>query len=154
MLKMEMARLGDREQQSKFFSLELENRRQDSSEPWWLRFGLLVYKLSCNYGRSFARPIVSTVIIFVFFTIIYMAMLTGTRLTADDFANVLNLSLTQVFQPFVIYRTGDVLEAFTSESRPALLLTALRFIAAIHSVLTLGLFATFIVAIRRRFHMG
>ena len=158
-LKLAMEADRARFEQSEFFALEQTCRRkrlwEDRRWAEWVTSG--AYALSARYGQSFLRPIACIFVFLFLFALIYL-LIAQTTISDENPMSVndaVAFAFEQVFRPFHIWASGPRVSheewvVAVLSSSPLLL----RLTATIHSLVTLGLFAISLVALRRRFHMA
>jgi hypothetical protein len=153
-LKLAMERVRARDGEAVFHALEMESRRKREETPLSVKVFSLLYKWAADYGRSFISPLgwlgETAGIFFLVYLICFAALTTG-GLVEQDVWDVWRFTMRQIVRPFDAFTLG------TTEGLPASLSRIplwLGFVAAIQSILSLGLIALFILALRRRFRMG
>ena len=151
-LAMEQVRAGD--EQAMFYALEMECRRKRKDTPLSVKVFSRLYERAADYGRSFTRPLgwlsETAGIFFLVYLICFAALTTG-GLGEQDVGDIGRFTMRQIVPPFDAFTLG------TTEGLPAGLSRLplwLGFVAMIQSILSLGLIALFILALRRRFRMG
>lgn len=159
-LKHAMASVHARGEEAKFYVLEQKSLLRDKDTPLSTKFFSALYWLASDYGQSALRPLVGLLITFSAFFAIYFAFLliyleptSRFVFPAIDFKDLLRFSLRQVFRPFEVF---SLRVATPAEAVPEVLHVAplpLALLAGLHSVLTLGFLALFLLALRRRFKL-
>ena len=153
-LKLAMGRVRAVDEEAMFYALEMESRRKREKTPISVKVFSLLYERAADYGRSFISPLgwlaVTTGVFFLAYLICFAALIPG-GLVEQDVWDAGRFTMRQIVPPFDAFTLG------TTEGLPAGLHRVplwLGFIAAIQSILSLGLIALFILALRRRFRMG
>ena len=156
-LKLAMEQLRARDEEAMFHALELECRRKHPDTPLSVKVFSLLYEWAADYGRSFMRPLCRLLGFYGVFFLIYLAAFTSNPvpwdipITWDIAAGVGRFTVAQVVRPFSAL---TLTEGVTVGSESVEVSLGLACLAAIQSVLSLGLIALFILALRRRFRMG
>ena len=153
-LKLAMERLRARDEEGMFYAYEMESRRHQADTPGAVKLFSWVYQLGSDYGRSLLRPL----LIFAVVTVAFYLLYTGIGVIAQRpiwQPGAIQFVIDQVVRPFAVL-AGDYASAradrwgvwFVGEW-PFLA----RLLATVQSLTSLGLFALFLLALRRRFRM-
>ncbi|HCO92084.1 MAG TPA: hypothetical protein DIT40_14030, partial [Alphaproteobacteria bacterium] len=154
-LKLAMEELRARNEEARFFALEMECHRQQEDVPRLERAFASLYKLTSNYGRSINRPVVCLVVSLVVFVAIYwiIGCLTNPSLDQEQGQfpyDLAVLTLEQLVKPFSVWtRSSSSAQLPLVENNPLLL----PILASLQSLFNLSLLAVFLLALRRRFKM-
>ena len=153
-LKLAMEQNRARDGEAMFYALEMESRQKRKETPISVKVFSWLYERAADYGRSFMRPLgwlsETAGIFFLVYLICFAALTTG-GLGEQDVGDIGRFTMRQIGPPFDAFTLG------TTEGLPAGLSRLplwLGFVAMIQSILSLGLIALFILALRRRFRMG
>ena len=145
---MEKIRAG--QEQALFFALEQKSRRRQRDAHWFSSLASLLYEVTCDYGRSLGRPLMLLAMSALAFWAAYelVAHLAGSPSKGQD---AVRFTFEQLFRPFLVwspkYAEGDNLAWF------AVAPLVFRLLATLQSLISIGLVAVFLVALRRRFRM-
>ena len=153
-----MEQVRARQEEAMFFALEQRSLRKRKDTPWTVRRASAVYDWAAGYGQSFIRPIWRIAQSLAVFWIIYwigfgyVAVPSGPPIRhAGD---VVVFSLQQIFRPFEIwssrYQIADGFEALGIKTLPVFI----KCFATLETLTVYGLFALFLVALRKRFRMN
>ena len=154
---MERVRAGD--EQAMFYALEMESRRKREDTPLSVKVFSKLYEVAADYGRSFMRPFYWLLGLWGVFFLIYLAAFApGIYLEVWDgvvnwgvLADVAQFTVEQTVRPFSAFTLTECIEVGSECVEVSF---GLACVAAIQSILSLGLIALFILALRRRFRMG
>jgi hypothetical protein len=156
-LKLAMGRVRAVDEEAMFYALEMECRRKREETPLSVKVFSRLYEWAADYGRSFMRPLYRLLGFYGVFFLIYLAAFTSNPvpwdipITWDIAAGVGRFTVAQVVRPFSAF---TLTEGVTVGSESVEVSFGLACLAAIQSILSLGLIALFILALRRRFRMG
>lgn len=156
-LKLAMGRARAVDEEAMFYALEMECRRKREDTPLSVKVLSRLYEWAADYGRSFMRPFYRLLGFCGVFFLIYLAAFTSNPvpwdipITWDITAGVGRFTVAQVVRPFSAF---TLTEGVTVGSESVEVSFGLACVAAIQSILSLGLIALFILALRRRFRMG
>lgn len=150
-LRLAMEQIRDRPQEGMFFALEQRAVRHQAK--WWqlrkwLSYG---YDWTCDYGRSAGRPLAWLGGLSLFFVLFYLALSGAVFVDWLLVRELFVFTVQQVVKPFAIWgRSGDFLmPCFTND-----LALIFKLLATLQSLLSLGLIALFILALRWQFRRG
>ncbi len=153
-LKLAMERVRARDGEAVFHALEMESRRKREETPISVKVFSWLYKRTADYGRSFMRPVGWLGWTAGFFFLVYLicfAALTTGGLVEQDVWDAGRFTMRQIVPPFDAFTLGTIEGLPAGLSRLPLWL---GFVAMIQSIVSLGLIALFILALRRRFRIG
>ena len=156
-LKLAMGQVRAVDEEAMFYALEMECRRKRKDTPLSVKVFSWLYERAADYGRSFMRPFYRLLGFCGVFFLIYLAAFTSNPvpwdipIPWDIAAGVGRFTVAQVVRPFSAF---TLTEGVTVGSESVEVSFGLACLAAIQSVLSLGLIALFILALRRRFRMG
>lgn len=156
-LKLAMERLGARDEQAMFFALEQQARAKKPLTPRSVKFFSHLYGMSSDYGQSFVRPLlllaaVSTIFGFAY-TLSFLFLING---QTPSFSFVANFTLEQLIRPFSIWTPDSLAKLGIAAGRPAAPAASelvLKVISTLHALVSLGLVALALLALRRRFKL-
>ncbi|MCH7539312.1 MAG: pentapeptide repeat-containing protein [Proteobacteria bacterium] len=156
-LKLAMEQVRARDGEAMFHALEMECRRKRQETPISVKVFSRLYEWAADYGRSFMRPFYRLLGFCGVFFLIYLAAFTSNPvpwdipIPWDIAAGVGRFTVAQVVRPFSAF---TLTEGVTVGSESVEVSFGLACLAAIQSILSLGLIALFILALRRRLRMG
>jgi hypothetical protein len=139
-----------RSEEAMFYALEQKTlRRIRGAQSRWENFASLAYEFVSGYGVNFWRPLALLVVVVVFFGITYSIWLSlpigvGSSFDLNRFVSGQTFSFQQVVNPFWVWRIDDNRLWSTYAD-------AIRIVATFESLLTTGLFALSLLALRWRF---
>jgi uncharacterized protein YjbI with pentapeptide repeats len=139
-LKLEMDRLKRHEDELDFFALELRSRRV--AHGWWRGFPIALYGWSCDFGRSYFRPLWLMAAAWIGFLAAY-CLWPGRFGLAD----ALGLSLASMLGVFGFRR--ELVSPSTLEELPSFL----KIISGMQTILGATLLFLFVLSLRNRFRM-
>ncbi len=158
-LKLAMEQVRARDEEGMFYALEMESRRRRDDTPKAVKLFSLLYEVGSDYGRSLVRPLVLLVGVTLLFYLIYAAL--GSEGGREAYPGApLRLAMEQIVRPFALlttdYESIAPYSDYTEQVRKILdgAPFAARALATVQSLLSLGLIALFILALRRRFRMA
>lgn len=153
-LKLAMGDVRARNEEAFFYALEQESLRKLKSTPWPVKFAAGLYKFTSDYGRSFVRPLVLLVVVFVFFAAEYSIL--ADAHTPPGLGESTLFSIDQMVRPFKALSIG-----YDDGEAPKLVLRLfkeypvwVRLLSFVQTVFSLGLLTLFILAVRRRFKLS
>lgn len=153
-LKLAMENVRARDDEARFYAYEQQSLRLKRDTAFSVKFLSWLYEKTADYGRAFMRPVYCLFGTLLIFSLIYLAarsdVLITWAVTWGDVEDVVRFALQQVFHPFGLLRRQALSSGTEVEAVPLWL----AIVAALHSVLTLSLFALFLLAIRRRFRLS
>lgn len=164
-LKLGMEGLRARNEEAKFFALEMECRRQRWDLPRSERFAAITYKYLSNYGQSLVWPLVWFTglngLFFLFYAVLFYrgASIPGypyfylTEIWEFFFEHslmMLTFTVEQIFRPFFVWAAPSTSNAYALVQQNTFLIP---FLASLQSLGTIGLLTLFLLALRRRFKM-
>lgn len=180
-LKLAMEKLRARDEEAMFFALEQRSLRdrvvrstfanilsfrakQRPPPPRSVmsgaeRLASEIYDKTADYGRSFARPLLWMLAVLAVFWFLYFSYIGSVGSPAGPpvaaFGDSVGFAIEQVFRPFAVWgRRYDL--PFTFHGlyfAPGWRFLGLKLLATAHSLITLGLFTLFLLALRKRFRM-
>ncbi len=160
-LKRAMADLHARNEETDFFALEMECRRQRGSVPWFERLAATAYKHLSDYGRSIVRPLLWLGGLMVFAFLFYAVLFYWIAAEMPDWPRrhlpaIFEFTLEQMFSPFKIWWPPAAGKSNPEAARIVLLEyypPLVKIFASLQSLFTIALLALFLLALRRRFKM-
>ena len=152
-LRLAMEQIRDRPQEAVFFALEQRAMRHQAK--WWqlrkwLSYG---YDWTCDYGRSAGWPLAWLAGVAFLFLMAYGWFSEGYFDQPAEADELLTFIVRQIVKPFAVWgplKTHGELWSNLSEGRAFLF----RVLATLQSLLSLGLIALFILALRWQFRRG
>lgn len=155
-LKLIMEGLGARDEQAWFFALEQQARSNKKFTPFSVRLFSKIYGLLSGYGQTFVRPLFVLALVTVIFGGAYMLMLESINGRPPSFGFIVNFTMDQMIRPFGVWVPDYLVKAGVSVS-PHTELTAsellLKAISTMQALVSLGLVALALLALRRRFKL-
>ncbi|HAM46397.1 MAG TPA: hypothetical protein DCO73_01530 [Alphaproteobacteria bacterium] len=154
-LKLAMENLRARNEEARFFALEMECHRQRGDVPRLERAFASLYKQVSEYGQSISRPLVYLFVSLGAFALLYWitGMLTNPWLLlvqGQFLYDLAILTLEQLVKPFSVWtRSSSSAQLSLVKSNPLLV----PIFASFQSAFNLSLIAVFLLALRRRFKM-
>ncbi len=154
-LKLAMENLRARNEEARFFALEMECHRQLGDVPRLERAFASLYKQVSEYGQSISRPLVYLFVSLGAFALLYWitGMLTNPWLLlvqGQFLYDLAILTLEQLVKPFSVWtRSSSSAQLSLVKSNPLLV----PIFASFQSAFNLSLIAVFLLALRRRFKM-
>ncbi len=158
-LKLAMEQLRARHEEATFFAKEQKCIRNRPDMDHLVSLVSVIYEWAADYGQSFARPLVRIMQALVAFWVLYFTFIGSVSIPTGPPVNIageiLFFSVEQIFRPFEIWRQSyDITQALPGVELNSWWSFILKIVATTHSLLTLGLFALFLLALRKRFRMN
>ena len=154
-LKQDMEEKRARQEQLRFYALEMKSRRSEEKKTF-LKFISWLYEATSDFGQRVSLPLVWLVFSYFIFatiyTIFFNELLIERLVNADNLHLFFSFSLEQIIRPFGALDSSS-LSKFLNKVSPTYLLP-LRLIAAIQSFLSLALLLLSGLAARWRFKIG
>lgn len=153
-LKTAMDDLNARDLHSKFFSFELESRAQNPNTPRAVRYFSHIYEFATDYGENFVRPLGLLFLLTLLCTLTtdYFLILAFDAHSLP-YIRVLTVTLEQVVRPFYVWQSDYLLKAFDMRVQREGWALIFQLTSTLQSTLSLGLLATSLLALRRRFKL-
>lgn len=152
-LKLAMEGHRARDEQANFYALEQQSLRKQPDTSWALKATSMAYEVASDYGRNFHRPLwllagLTTLVAGAYYRFIPLAGGKISRTEAFYFA------IEQVVRPFSVW-SGSYQANISHSLQTALENSPLLIpmLASAQSLLSVGLVALSILALRRRFKM-
>lgn len=160
-LKLDMEEKRAREEQLRFYALEMKSRRHTEKRTL-IKFLSWLYEKTSDYGQSVSRPLLWLGASYFIFATIYTVFFNEFRVVCLGETDILNLSfrfsLEQIFSPFGAFDLSSLFQPYRktlAEISPShVCLMTLRVIAALQSFLSLALLLLSGLAARWRFKIG
>lgn len=153
-LKQAMDDLSARDLQSKFFAFELESRARNPHTPRTVRYFSHIYELASQYGEDFFRPLFLLMLLSLLATVSTDYCLTHAFETNSlPYIRIATVTLEQVVRPFQVWQIDYLLKAFELPVKREGWALIFRLVSTLQSALSLGLLATSLLALRRRFKL-
>ena len=155
-LKQDMEEKRARQEQLRFYALEMKSRRQTEKRKFLKSISSL-YEATSDYGQRIFRPLAWLGYLFALFTFFYAAYFKG--LLELDVAKILPLSLQfsikQIIRPFGVFGSSSLSLKYLG-AIPSSGLSSLPLIiaATLQSLLSLALLLLSTLAARWRFKIG
>ena len=154
-LKLDMEEKRARQEQLRFYALEMKSRRSRENRKF-LKFISWLYEVTSDYGQRIFLPLAWLVYLFLLFTLFYAVKLK--ELPNLDAASIPSLafhfSIKQIVRPFGVFGSSSS-SGFWGKIPPSSLLTLPLIIAAtLQSFLSLVLLLLSALAARWRFKIG
>lgn len=161
-LKLQMEALRARNEELMFFQLELTARRRRSDMPLWEKSMSVIYAVTSDYGRSFARPLICLALLWIAGAAGYAAwdlslMAKAAQPSSETWLDGAYFSAQIMFRPLSVW--ADQPEVGTLpfdllEGNGKVIGLAARWIASLHAIF--GLVCAFLagLALRRRFQIN
>lgn len=143
-LKLAMENVRSKREEGMFFALEQRCLRRNKSISISVRVLSLLYDVSSGYGQSVTRPMLGMLGVAAVFMLIYASIYAPSINDMLDFITLKDafvLSIKQMVSPFYIWRESGVG-------------LAAQVLGTLQSILFLGMFALFLLAVRWRFKRG
>lgn len=158
-LKLAMERLRARHEEAMFFTKEQKCIRNRPDMNRLVSLVSVIYEWSADYGQSFARPLLRIMQALVAFWVLYFTFIGSVSIPTGPPVNIaaeiLFFSVEQIFRPFEIWRQSyDFTPALPGVELKYWWLFILKLFATTQSLITLGFFALFLLALRKRFRMN
>lgn len=147
-LRLAMDATKNRPQEGIFFALEQKAMRHQAK--WWELKAIAshLYDLSCGYGQSASRPLAWLAGVTLVFGLFYLAA-SGVRWVDWAFASDLtSFTLRHVVKPFTVW--GREIDELIAPFHGGLSIWV-KLLATLQSLISLGLFALFLLALRWQF---
>jgi|GEM_PF-4394957 len=153
-LKLIMEGRRDREAEGEFFRLELMAWRRRSNVRPGLHFATDCYRVLSGYGQSVVRPLMSLMVTFFIFALLYFALLYPWAGWGDDLFMAFWASLSRSF-PFGAFGDGSGLyREWINQSHGPGRAMAFMVLGTVQSFLTLIIAFLFGLSVRRRFQIS
>lgn len=156
-LKLAMEHLGARDEQAMFFALEQQARAKKPLTSRSVKFFSHLYGMLSGYGQSFVRPLLLLAAITTIFGFAYtLSFLFLRNGQAPSFGFVANFTLEQLIRPFSIWAPDALTKlgiASSMPADPAASELVLKILSMLHALVSLGLIALALLALRRRFKL-
>lgn len=149
-LKLAMEEHRSRDDEGRFYALEMKSRRKLKDTPISVKIFSWLYEISSDYGRSFLLPVLCLFGSAIVFSLLYLAIDNPNPIEWKDVANVARFTLRQIVRPFADLAYTGVFGQNTRVTVPL----GLALLAALQSVISVGFVAITLVALRRRFRMA
>lgn len=148
-LRESMNDIGAQVFENTFFALEQRSRRLSAYSKWSLnRVFSFLYDTFSEYGESIKRPIVGLGWCALFFWLAFSWIFSTQGVYA---VSIIGFTISQIFRPFFVWSEGAYFISTVTLSPFSDL--ALRVLATLQSVISVGLLTLFILALRRRFRL-
>ena len=136
-----------------FYALEQQSLRKQPGAPWPSKMASLAYEIVLDYGRNFHRPLwflagLTVLIAGAYYRFLPLTGASVSRTEAFSFAT------QQIVRPFSVW--SNAFQSKVSSGMQAAFENApflLPALASIQSIMSIGLIALFVLALRRRFKM-
>jgi uncharacterized protein YjbI with pentapeptide repeats len=140
-LKLAMEEKRERNEEAKFYALEQKSLRKQEDTPWRDKVVSFLYEIGSGYGRNFSWPLLWLVFLSAWFFMIYR------DIGGIEGIAALSVTIEQYVRPFAVWtsRYQGVLKDCG---------VSLKLVASLQSLIGIGLFTLFVLAVRRRFRMG
>lgn len=152
-LKLAMGNVRARDEEAMFYALEQKSLRHRHETPKPVKIMSWFYEMLSDYGRSFTLPVLWLFLVFIFFTAEYSIL--ANRHSPLDLGKSALFAVDQMIRPFKAlsfdYYTknsgivGDLFKEYP---------IAVRLLAALQTIATIGLLTLFVLAVRRRFRLN
>ena len=154
-LKLDMEEKRARQEQLRFYALEMKSRRSEEKRKF-LKFISWLYEATSDYGQRIFLPLAWLVYSFLVFAFFYAAYFKG--LTDLDVARILprslHFSIKQIVRPFGVFASSSLYEFFGKTPSANLMALPLIIAATLQSFLSLALLLLSGLAARWRFKIG
>ena len=154
-LKQDMEEKRARQEQLRFYALEMKSRRREEKRKF-LKFISWLYEATSDYGQRIFLPLAWLGFFFLIFTLIYAAYFK--ELLNLDAASILpqslNFSIKQIIRPFGVFGSLSLTGVLGKTPLTSLLSLPLIFAATLQSFLSLALLLLSALAARWRFKIG
>lgn len=148
-LRLAMEQTRARSEQAMFYALEQAALRNSGRIRGWDALLSRLYEITSDYGRNSLAPLFWLAWSWGAFFLVYLMFLTGLYglvVTPDAFWDIVRFTTMQIVRPF------DALLPLAGAAKPPFPVTFwLGLVAAVQSVVSLGLLAVFFLALRWRF---
>ncbi|MFW5330540.1 pentapeptide repeat-containing protein [Hydrogenophaga sp. ZJX-1] len=156
-LKLAMERLGARDEQAMFFALEQQARVMKPTTSRSVKIFSHLYGILSDYGQSFVRPFIFLALVTAIFGFAYtLNFLFVGNGQPPSFGFVINFTLEQLIRPFSIWAPDSLKKLGIASGMPADPTASelvLKSLSTLHALLSLGLIALALLALRRRFKL-
>ena len=150
-LKRAMGDVGARNEEALFYAKEQDALRHSKYTPLSIKIMSWAYMALSDYGRSYIRPLSVLVLMTACFSLTYWLWEVWLGGPGDP-GGTFTFAMKQIVRPFFIWTAGGM-----AQSEPAAVVIhwplALRLIATIQSVASIGLVTLFLLALRRQFRL-
>ena len=154
-LKQDMEEKRARQEQLRFYALEMKSRRSEERRKF-LKFISWLYEATSDYGQRIFLPLAWLGFLYLIFTLIYAAYFK--ELLNLDAASILpqslHFSIRQIIRPFGVFASSSLSEFFGETPSANLLSLPLIIAASLQSFLSLALLLLSALAARWRFKIG
>lgn len=147
-LKLGMETLRARNEEAMFFAKEMECRRNRNDLGFFERFAATLYKHLSDYGRALDLPLLWLLVLANISFLVFGVVALATDIS--DSVQLVGFTFEQMFRPFYVWSMSPVGTAPELVTSKPLLIPIL---ASVQSLVTIGLLALFLLALRRRFKM-
>ena len=160
-LKLDMEEKRARQEQLRFYALEMKSRRHAEKRKL-VKFLSWLYEKTSDYGQSVSRPLLWLGGLLLVFAIIYrsffVALLIDCLKNTEIWLLSLRFSVEQIISPFSTFNLSSLFQLLGKDapniSLSPICLLLLRLIAALQSFLSLVLLLLSVLAARWRFKIG
>jgi len=149
-LKLSMENVRAWQEAARFFALELESIRSRKSTPLSVKIISFLYKHVSSYGQRIDLPILWLVCSTLIFFIIYVDVLLFPGVGWMGWKSAATLALRNLIYPISVWQSSPAKEISTVSEEG---LFVIRLLSTLQWIISLGLIAMFIFAIRRRFKL-
>ena len=140
-LKLAMGFVRNKEAEGRFYAYEQECIRADKNTPLAVRLLSNGYRLTSGYGQSITRPLISIVITFLVFGVLYWMLIPPIPFQASEIGVVTRFALQQLAQPWSLAQASNM---------PIYVLV----LVIIQSLLYVIFVFLIVLAVKRRFEMS
>ncbi len=152
-LKLAMGNVRARDEEAMFYALEQKSLRHQSETSWSVKTMSWFYEMLSDYGRRFTLPVLWLLVVLVFFTAEYSIL--ANAHTPPDLGDSALFALDQMVRPFkalsfdYIKIDKEIIKKLFREYP-----IAVRLLATLQTIATIGLVTLFVLAVRRRFKLN
>lgn len=155
-LKFAMEQVRGRREESMFYALEQQARRQRPDTPRSEKLIAGLYEWTADYGESFLRPLVWLLLVTELFAFLYASTMTAFFPQGQIGYDVASLyfAIEQVVRPWSGWIPSGGTAMATMFPTDKGLPFSLKILSTIQSLANVGFLGLFIFAVRRKFKLG
>jgi hypothetical protein len=149
-LRRKMRELGARDYEGLFYTLEQKCRAK--KYPWIARIPFWFYDLTSGYGRSYERAILTLgAVQIIAFSFYHLLAYGFTLRLGAEWKDIAYFTVAQVLRPFELFTSGAEVPEWFARNASNYGLSTIAYTAGFQSLLSIGIFALLLLAIRWRF---
>lgn len=155
-LKLSMETVRARQEESMFYALEQQARRNQPNTPRSEQLISHLYEWTADFGESFVRPLVWLLLVTELFAFLYASMMTTyfpQGMPGYDGAS-LRFAIEQIVRPFGAWTSSSEASMVTVFPQPPGLPFSLKLLSTVQSLANVSFLGLSFFAVRRKFKLS